>query len=126
MKVFVATKQTQGFRPSDFSFTSEKEVVRFGSVCDRDEDIDGTCGCRRSMVGLATRKATTTFMVAEIEITDDDYFRLVRNSYMSSGWPNHLIEDFVKEDIVTLKELTDTFPTGMVLEKRGPIIQERG
>ena len=72
MKILVATKETQGFRDSDFSWAREGELVRFDSECDRDKNrIDGGCGCRRSMVGLETGRATTTFKVVEMDITTE-------------------------------------------------------
>jgi len=66
MKVLVATEETQGHRKTDFCWTEEGELVFFGSECTR-ETIDGECGCRRSLCGLRTRKATTTFRVVERE-----------------------------------------------------------
>ena len=37
----------------------EGELVRFATECDG-ERVDGRCGCRRSMTGMSTLKATTT------------------------------------------------------------------
>jgi hypothetical protein len=59
MKVFVSTKDGQGIRNNDFSWTNEGELVKFALECDG-EKIDGKCGCRRSMSGFDTHKATTT------------------------------------------------------------------
>lgn len=56
MKVMVATREGQGFRENDFSWTKENELVGFTSECDG-ETIDGNCGCRRSMSGFDTHTA---------------------------------------------------------------------
>ena len=86
MKVFISTKQTQGVRHSDFSWTKAGELVRFGTECARDKNrIDRGCGCRRSMVGLATNQATTTFKVIDKDITDEEFFKLVFKSYARGG-----------------------------------------
>ena len=59
-KVLTATAATQGMRKNDFSHTEEGELVTYGLECDC-EQVDGVCGCKRSLVGRSTHKATTTF-----------------------------------------------------------------
>ena len=126
MKVLVATKGTQGRRASDFSWTKEEELVKFGTECDRDPNrIDGGCGCRRSMVGLETSKATTTFKIVEMDITDAAFQELVHKSYEREGWLKVLTEKDIKAKATELREFADSFPVDMVLEKRGNRIQER-
>jgi len=63
MKLLVATTQTQGQRQNDFCWATPGEILHFGSECDR-EGIDGACGCKRSLSGLDSLKATTTMIVA--------------------------------------------------------------
>ena len=54
MKVLVSTHETQGERASDFCWVPDGELVGFAFECDTDrDDIDGGCGCRRAMSGLA-------------------------------------------------------------------------
>jgi hypothetical protein len=78
MKVLTASNQTQGWRDNDFSWTVEGELVVFPPIeCGRGT-IDDSCGCRRSMAGLVSHRATTTIKVAEREELDPDtYFMLI-------------------------------------------------
>jgi hypothetical protein len=52
MLMLVATKQTQGQRRNDFSWTREGELVNITGACDSDHDPDGHCGCKRAFTGL--------------------------------------------------------------------------
>ena len=86
MKVFVATKEGQGLRQNDFSHAEEGELVLFSYGCDRDKDnVDGGCGCRRSMDGFKTLSGTTTFKVVDMEMTFPNPYQCTRESY-----PPHL------------------------------------
>jgi hypothetical protein len=50
-------------------------------ACDRDRDnIDGGCGCRRSLAGVVSRRATTTFKVAEIDGDAETLHRIFERS----------------------------------------------
>ena len=83
MKVLIATKETQGRRKSDFSHTTDGELVTFGFECDRDRNnIDGGCGCRRTMVGIKSGRGTTTFMVSELDITRDELIKRLSASHI--------------------------------------------
>ena len=81
MKVFVATHDGQGARDTDFCWTTDGEVVEWAMACDADDESDGGCGCQRAMAGLSSAKATTTFKVAELPLTQRDYIKAVRESY---------------------------------------------
>lgn len=67
MKVFVATRPTEPeSEADDFCHTVDGELVFLPTdFCDRPD-----CGCRRSMVGLGSGKATTTFTVADLPHLD--------------------------------------------------------
>ena len=125
MKVFVATREGQGARPNDFFWTLDEELVTFGSECC--EAIDGPCGCRRSMVGLMTRKATTTFTVVDLALTSEEYFKIVRESTARSFGllPPKEIDRWARGDFEELVRMAAAFPVGAVLEKRGGAIRER-
>lgn len=134
LKVLVGTKETQGQRKNDFCFVPEGELVIPPMECDRDrENIDGTCGCRRSMAGIAVRTCTTTFKVAEVAMTEDDYLWRLIESENKSGWLGHPSEgqrfvNCVLSTITLGKELlrtAATWPVGTVLEKRGDRILAR-
>jgi hypothetical protein len=128
VKVLVATKEGQGRRYSDFSWTNEGELVGFAFECDTDKDnIDGGCGCRRSMSGFDSRKATTTFKVIDKNITKDEFITLYLESEKKAGWFDGKTdrERWVKY-AEELLETAKIFPVDEVLEKRGDIIQIRG
>lgn len=122
MKVLIATKETQGRRKNDFSFTNEGELVKFGLECDG-EEVDGKCGCRRSMVGFDSKKATTTFKIEERNITKKAFIKLFKESEEKAGWKfeDKDMVDFAKE----LIEIPSKFEVGDILEKRGEKISIR-
>ena len=125
MKILVSTNKYQGMRENDFCHTTEGEILIFGMECDG-EKIDGSCGCRRSMIGIETRKATTTMMVAEV---DCDLAELYTNYLVHAGWAKAADDDFVKHVVPGMvsdvKNIADYFPAGTVLEKRGNIFKVR-
>jgi hypothetical protein len=115
MKVLVATSQTQGLRRNDFFYCVEGELVTVGLVCAADEsDPDGGCGCGRAFAGLNSHKATTTAMVKEVELSEDDYVEALRSSLEQQGWPTEDVAELAR----WLAELVDTWPTGAIVERR--------
>jgi len=126
MKLLVSTKKTQGKRKNDFCWVDDGEIVTFAFECDR-EEIDGTCGCRRALTGVKSRKATTTFEVAELKITKADLIEVLAASYMEAGFAKDIpaAKKAVKEDADELISLANSFPVGTVLEKRGNELQVR-
>ncbi len=120
MRVFVATKETQGYRKNDFSFCTEGELVGFGTECDGQE-IDGNCGCRRAMAGLDSHKATTTFKVVDLPITVSDLATKIQDSLIKAGWGNvgAKVAEIGRDDARELVRLADFFQVGDILEKRG-------
>lgn len=125
MKVLVATKELQGQRKNDFNFCKEGEFVSFDLECDR-EKIDGNCGCRRSLGGFDTLKATTTFKVVNVKITKKKYIDLLKKSEIKARWykPTDNLSDVEKKGKYLL-DLANSFRVGLVLEKRGNSIQSR-
>ena len=122
-----ATKKSQGWRKSDFSFVDEGEPVNFGSMCDR-ATPDDKCGCARAMVALDGTGATTTVMVME---TDEKEFRSALGDNITRHYTEDwsYCEDTAKEmalqDIKELEETFSVFPVGEVIEIRGTKIQTR-
>lgn len=121
MKVLVATADTQGRRENDFCWADEGEIVTFGSECD-DETIDGTCGCRRALCGVETRRATTTFRVEERDdLSQEDLVAVLAASLVAGRWfatmeqagPTAVANAF------RLARLASLFPEDTVLERRG-------
>lgn len=125
MKLLVATTQTQGQRKNDFCFVPEDEIVHFATECDR-EEIDGPCGCKRSMSGLKTKKATTTMKCAEVEITDGELRGLLFDHY-AQAWNYPPIEAAKMAEVAAcnLTNLGKIFYVGDVVEKRGEVFSIR-
>ena len=88
MKILVGTTETQGRRKNDFCYTKEGEVLCFHLECDG-ETVDGSCGCKRSMSGVDTNKATG--IVVETTVRRILYFGFRLN--------NRASKKFVKENV---------------------------
>jgi hypothetical protein len=125
IRTVVATAQGQGQRRNDFAHATEGELVIFPLVCDRDmANPDGGCGCNRSFEGVESRKATTTAVVADVDLTYSEYVDAILASQHRFGLTNHSRADAGKE----ADELLDMFkdwPVGTVVEKRGARVQQR-
>ncbi len=119
MKIFVSTSHKQKYRANDFCWVPEGEAVMFGTGCDV-EAIDGPCGCRRSMSGLICHKATTTFRVAEFDLTRDQFVELIDASYTTAGW-KFATKKQARTMADRLIELAKPFKAGVVLEMREKI-----
>lgn len=122
MKLLVATKKTQGQRSNDFCWCNEGELVRFGFACDG-EDVDGPCGCRRSMAGMASKKATTTMEIKDVPITELEFTHLLAKAYVASGFT--MLIDNVEEDAADLVKVAAHFEVGDIIEYRGEYFQAR-
>jgi hypothetical protein len=115
MKVLVATVETQGQRPNDFNFCVEGELVTVGLVCTRDRlDPDGGCGCGRAFAGLNSHRATTTAMVKQVELSEEDYIEALRSSLSQQGWPTSDVEELA----AWLVQLVSEWSLGTIVERR--------
>ena len=123
MRVFVATSRGQGARANDFSWTVEGELVEHGTQCSVG-DVDDACGCRRSMAGLSSSKATTTFTVADIDIEVGDYEQAIFDSLIRR-WGEDVDRDEARELAADLAQEASRFGVGVVLERRDEVIQVR-
>lgn len=127
VKVLISTLDTQGMRKNDFSYTLGAELLKFGTECDG-EKIDGKCGCRRSMVGVESKKATTTMKVIDIDIPIELIALEITNSEIASGWFEKGSKEAINEGTKQAKEIiriASTFQNGAVLEKRGNVFSVR-
>ena len=122
MLLMVATKKGQGKRKNDFTWTEEGEIVTFSNECDG-EKIDGPCGCRRSMTGLNSRKATTTMLVKEMDMTPDQLKEKLRESFKKAGFGSAMEDErmkrFIETDAKELMRIANCFQEGDVIERRG-------
>jgi hypothetical protein len=128
MKLLTATNETQGHRTNDFMWCAEGEIVKFGTECDG-EEVDGQCGCRRSLVGVECNKATTTMKVIQTEKTKEELANALRDNYKEAGWYDLMgaesAEEHIVEEVKELIQITARFPIGCVVEKRGNKLQLR-
>lgn len=80
MKLFVATESLDG--KGDFSFTVPGELVHFPPVvCDCPD-----CGCDMAMTGFVSHKATTCFVVRDLDIDATAYAELLFETLREGGW----------------------------------------
>lgn len=122
MKFLVATSETQGQRVNDFFFAKVNELLRFGTECSG-EEIDGECGCRRCMIGTITKKGTTTMKVSETGLAKEQLIDVYYNDLRNAGWK--LSREDVAEDVERILRISDLYPEGTVLEKRGNEFKRR-
>lgn len=118
MKVLVATTEGQGARDNDFSWTTEGEFVHFSMECDG-EEVDGTCGCRRSMAGCKSFTGTTTVKVVELsDLTREEYEDVLHTSFVEAGWTS-ITKRAVQAEATELLRIADSYAPGTILERRG-------
>jgi hypothetical protein len=118
MKVFIATPRGQGEREGDFFHAEEGELLRFGWTC-------GTpirCGCGRSLFGLRSNRATTTFEVVDLDIDVVEFADMLAESLVTSHWRdlrvNEALDEATKEAI-ELKRVAGQFHAGEVVRFNG-------
>ena len=135
MLVLVATKEGQGEAPKDYTWTVEGELVTpVVAECRSPE----TCGCATGFPGLASSRATTTAMVADLpHISQDDLRDVIEGALERDGWFD-LLEESADDDInrILPSELVDEhleciaavcarFPVGTVLGRTGDLVFNR-
>ena len=125
MRYLASTKSTQGQRKNDFCFVPEGELLKYGSECDG-ENIDGKCGCRRSMVGMICSKSTTTMKVIDLDISEIEMLEKLAASTQRAGFPvTENDKGFLLAELKDISRIADYFPVGTILEKRGNQFQVR-
>jgi hypothetical protein len=120
MKLIVATKETQGQCKDDFCFADEGEIVVV-SDCD---NLHGSCGCDRSMVGVRSTGGTTTMLVVEADITREQYIEQLRTANGDYAGCD-LSDAFFAAQADVLLELAAEFPVGTVIERKGDDFEQR-
>jgi hypothetical protein len=122
MRILISTNLTQGDRGNDFCHVPEGEILGFTSECDG-EPVDGKCGCRRSMRGILSHRATTTMKVVDIDITKEGLSRAILNSYQSIDGAKDSQDPkdrkLAGEDAEELIHIAASLPIGAIIEKRG-------
>jgi len=126
MKVLIATSETQGKRKNDFFWTDEGELIMPAFTHDG-ETVDGPCGCKRSMSGMSSHRATTTFKVLEMPLTESELTKAVEKSLVGGGWikPGKHDGEQVRMAVNIIKDAVEPFPHGTILERRGNMYRIR-
>ena len=102
MRVLVATNELQGTRPGDYAWTVEGEIV----VADPTVCRHPSCSCGRGFSGIASDRATTTAMVADLPHVSVTDLRDVLSDWLERcGWADLLpeigeIDEIVDEHLV--------------------------
>lgn len=120
--MFVATVETQGQRENDFCFVPEGEIVTFSVLTCTDEEIDGNCGCKRSMAGVTSLKSTTTMKVVEVPSVAN-LAEVIERSLEAGGW--NVGSQYAMETARKIAESASQFPVGTIVELRGDTFQAR-
>lgn len=125
MKLFVSTEKTQGQRETDFCCVPAGEILKFGVVCDGDMDNpDGDCGCSRSMTGTICHSATSTFEVADLDMTMDQLAQILLDSAIKAGFTGD--RKRAKVNAKFLASEAARFSVGDIIERRGvDVLQKR-
>ena len=93
MTLLTATTISRGDLTGDFCFATDGELVRLGEVCARDRaDPDGGCGCGRAFAGLTSRRATTTAVVTDVDLSYGDLLRQVAAGLERSGFTPDVLD----------------------------------
>ena len=124
MKIFVATKETQGQRANDFCFCDEGEVVTVSVLTCPRETTDGPCGCKRSLGGVGSSKGTTTARVVDFA---GDLAAEIQAALQRGGWEPALrsLPAYAQQCAVRLLTVAARFPVGTVVEYRSGTFQRR-
>lgn len=108
--------------PGDYAWTVEGELVHLPVV----ECESPACGCARGFAGFASFRATSTARVADLHLTEEDFWHALRDSLAAAGWsvpgtPEFTPEDFADFDsFVHLHlELARDLPLGAIVEREG-------
>ncbi len=102
----LVTRETQGFRTSDFCWAEVGELALLFHGCSGYEHIDAGCGCRRSFSGRKSEKGSTTAILTEVDDT-------------------HILRGLNQEQINWVVRAGRRFKIGDVIERRDNKIEKR-
>ena len=127
MKVLVATSETQGARPSDYTDCIDGELVWMLDPCPESKRRPyGPCGCGRSFQGMNSHGETTTSVVREMPgLTAEDYAAALRASFDAQDWCSCCTSVGVDKHIARLSTLAARWPVGTVVERQLTIVRMR-
>jgi hypothetical protein len=120
VKVLHATPRTQGWRDNDFDFCEDGELVVLPAVLCSNETADGPCGCARSLCGVSSGRATTTAVVVDVPMSEEEWLAVVASAYVADGWydDSSEVDPVVFDDHRDLLAKITVLPVGTVVEFR--------
>lgn len=146
MLVLVATKERQGDMAGDYTWTVEGELVTPVVAECRTPDA---CGCAAGFPGLASSRATTTAMVADLaHISEDDLRDVIEGALERDGWfdllstsesndaddtsegegdeiASQLASELIDEHMECIAAVCARFAVGTVLGRSGDLVFSR-
>jgi len=102
----LVTRETQGFRSSDFCWGEVGELALIYHGCDDHLSLDKGCGCKISFSGRKSHKASTTAVLTEVEDA-------------------HFLRGLNQEQINWVVRAGRRFQVGDVIERRDNRIEKR-
>ncbi len=118
IQIFVATTETQEQRETDFCFVPEGEIVTLPVMTCTNEHVDGPCGCKRSMSGINTQKATTTMRVDTFDGNLFELDRMIAEAMRKAGWLKGRLGESYESRAYKISCEAAKFPVGTVVEYR--------
>jgi hypothetical protein len=95
-----------------------------GETCatDRNDPYLGGCGCGRAFAGLTSRRATTTALVRDLDLTRDDVELAVASQFAAEGISAATIGDdeyaeLFRDRVDEMIRFGDTWPEGTVVRR---------
>jgi hypothetical protein len=127
MLVLVATNELQGTADGDYSCTVEGELVT-PVVAECASPV--RCGCNMGFPGLASSRAITTAMVADLPHISEAQLRdVVEDSLERDGWFELVGEtcrhELVDEHLECIAAVCAAFPVGTVVGRNGTEVFSR-
>jgi hypothetical protein len=129
MRLLTATSATQGSRSDDFYWCTEGELVWVHEDTADEEDPADVSGIARSWIGLSSHRATTTARVSDLPFSQADVRLALRGYLESAGFARFLqpweLERILDDEVAMLIRLGRRYPSGSVVERRGPYMRAR-
>lgn len=110
MKLLVADKSLQETE-DDFFWCTVGEIVVISPICEK--GLKNICGCERSFTGLESRKATTTAVVKDVDMSQEEFWELVKKSEENAGFS---YDQEVIDDVNSMLKTLDDFEPGDMVE----------
>jgi len=92
MKLLTATREGQGVRDGDFCDALEGELVTMGWATDQHDPLGGS-GRGLAFSGLSSRRATTTALVRDLDLSYEDVELAVATQFDADGFSPEVMGD---------------------------------